>query len=124
MSPLKNKKERNTQITKLRKEGKSVNYLASRFGLSRQRISQILKKNEDRMGFNTSPFMDILSPAVIKALKSHYGVVFDPKVLVDDGSAKLKLVDNIGLKRLQEIANALHKLGYITDPDHWLDKKE
>jgi len=40
------KKERNNEILKMRKEGKTLEYIGSFFNVSRQRAWEILKENE------------------------------------------------------------------------------
>ena len=48
-------------------------------------------------------------------------VLDTPEKIATAGSARLWMTVQLGPKSIKEIAGALHKLGFIDNPDKWLE---
>ena len=69
-------------------------------------------------------FTDTLSTRSKNGLARCFGrgMINDPGEIAEAGIAKLEMTNQLGIKSFREIAEALHKFGYIDDPDQWLGR--
>jgi len=119
------KKERNAKILALRKEGKTNRYIGKLLGISPQMVN-IVYVRETRKGPPKEPnsFRSSLSGRLVCGLAEYFGGSLPgPLVIAEEGATRLSMANGVGPKSLQVLAKALHKYGYIDDPEQWLADK-
>ncbi|MCK5680852.1 hypothetical protein KAI46_08600 [bacterium] len=118
--------KRDEQIYQLRKDGYTFTHIASLFDISNaraQKIYQGVKYLKEE--FQKLPsFEQALSPKSKNALMGYFkdsDIFTNPEILVQTGREKLLSIQNIGIKNIKEITEALYQLGYIDYDDPWLE---
>lgn len=120
------KKERNAKILELKKEGKTNRYIGKLLGITPQMVN-IVYVRETKKGppKEHNSFRSALNGRLICGLMEYFGgVVPGPLVIANEGATKLRMANGVGPKSLQVLAKALHKYGYIEDPEQWLAGKQ
>lgn len=117
--------ERNKQICEMRKNGASYVEIASLFNVSGNRIRQIYETHRHREQTDL-PLKRLISPMLRNAFFRVYGddrLLENPQQIIDEFKfSDLKKVQNVGIKSIHGLVNALITLGYLKECDEWLQR--
>ncbi|OGQ95591.1 MAG: hypothetical protein A2521_07895 [Deltaproteobacteria bacterium RIFOXYD12_FULL_57_12] len=114
-------------LTKRDEEGCTFTKIGSMLGITPQRARDIyIRQKELRKIEAYGPFAVILPPVCRGRLTIHFGtpdILGRPDKLAAMGGYKMLGLAYFGTWTVTQIAEALHKTGYIDNPKRWLNRK-
>ena len=119
--------KRDEEIYQLKKEGHTFVRIGEQFDISNARAQHIYKEVKYlKEEFPKLPlFEQALSVRSKNALMGYFkdrSIFANPEKIVLAGRDKILSLQNIGIKNIKEIAQALYQSGYIDYDDPWLDR--
>ena len=118
--------ERNMEIYKLREEGCTYTYLASKYQISSSRVRDIYRFNLARkQDEETAPPLKKMLPGRLqKALVAWFNdqdIFAKPDKIMSIPLSRLKWAPMIGKVSIKELTDAMLVLGYVKADDPWLN---
>ena len=117
--------QRNERIFKQREQGGTYREISALFGISPARVRQICSREKRR--FERRQSVPTLKTLVSQRLQNalqynlyNQNLMENPEQIVALGSQKILRIKNIGRKSIEELADALLRLGLIREADRWL----
>jgi hypothetical protein len=117
--------ERNKQIYEMRKGGMTYRAIAKEMNVGHQRVREIYLRQQQKAEISV-PLKRLLSARLINAFIAAYGderLLENPELIIKEVKlSKLKWVQNVGKKSIQELVDVMISLGFVKEGDKWIEE--